>query len=60
MKRMMVCYVMSISEFIQASLRKIQGLFKALKDFPTFLKDNKLMTNSDLHVKILLHNARLR
>ena len=30
---------------------KIQGLFK---DFYTIFKDNKLMKNTDLHIKILL------
>ena len=35
---------------IQASLRKIQGLFK---DYPTFFKDEKCMNNPELSVKIL-------
>ena len=44
------------SRFIQASLSKIQGLFK---DFPTVFKDKKFRKYPDLSVTILLQNARL-
>ena len=48
------------SGFIQASLIKIQGLFKDFKDYPTFFKDNKFMKNPEFSVKILLQKCRLR
>ena len=43
-----------LSEFIQASMGKIQGLFKAS---PTVFKDLKLMKNTDLSVKIGLQKC---
>ena len=50
--------------FIQASLSKIQGLFKdssrTSKGYPTVLKDLKFRKNPKLSAKILLQNARLR
>ena len=44
--------------FIQASISKIQGLFKAFEAFPTVFKDLKLMKNTDLSVKILLQKCQ--
>ena len=43
-----------LSEFIQASMGKIQGLLKAS---PTVFKDLKIMKNTDLSVKIRLQNC---
>ena len=46
-----------VSGFIQASLSKIQGLFKDfLKTFLLFSR-TELMKNIDLHVKILLRKC---
>ena len=44
--------------FIQAIWSKIQRTFQGfLKDFPTVFKDQNLMKNTDLHVKILLRKC---
>ena len=41
--------------FIQASLCKIQGLFKDFfKNLPALFKDYKIMKNIELHIQILL------